>query len=87
MQQQNAAAECSSRMQQQNAAAECSSRMPPSSSTERVLLESDFNNTIPSNMKQPRLRGEGTYFVHAISKIVDCKPLNPNWTGGLNQWV
>ena len=35
------------------------------------LPESDFNNTILSNMRQPRLRGEGTYFVHAISRIVD----------------
>ncbi len=35
------------------------------------LLGCVFNNTIYPNMRQSRLRGEGTHFVHAISRIVD----------------
>ena len=45
--------------------------MPEESFLNSHLPEVVFNNTILSDMRQPRLRGEGTHFVHAISRIVD----------------
>jgi putative transposase len=35
------------------------------------LSKADFQNTVFQNMRQARFKGEGTHFVHAISRIVD----------------